>query len=159
MASPKRTGVTTHQNPHTGLATDLALGLWVRPGPAGAAQELLTASACGSWPVTCRQPALGTNLDDDPESQHTVISRPSTSVTTPLRVADPTFSDSTSTRSPTSAMSTSSAIDATSRIKSPQAANRPQEGCGWQLAGDEAASPCHSTCHSTRHHSAPRERT
>src|SRR5215218_3157466 len=76
--------------------------LWVRPGPAGAAQELLTASARGSWPVTCRQPALGRNVDDDPESQRTVISRPSTSVTTPLRVADPTFSDSTSTRSPTS---------------------------------------------------------
>jgi hypothetical protein len=53
-------------------------------------------------PVTCRDPALGTNTDSEPESQRTVISRPSTAVTTPLRVTLPTLSDSTDTRSPTS---------------------------------------------------------
>jgi hypothetical protein len=36
-----------------------------------------------------------------PESQRTEISRSSTAVTTALRVTLPTFSDSTSTRSPT----------------------------------------------------------
>jgi hypothetical protein len=61
------------------------------------------ASPCGgSWPVTCRDPALGTKTDSEPESQRTVMSRSSTAVTTPLRVTVPTFSDSTSTRSPTS---------------------------------------------------------
>jgi UvrD/REP helicase N-terminal domain len=79
----------------------------------------------------CRQPALGTNVEDDPESHRTVISDPSTSVTTPLRVATPTRSDSTSTRSPTSTMSTFFAVDATRPIKCPQAANRPQEVHGW----------------------------
>jgi hypothetical protein len=52
--------------------------------------------------VTCRDPALGTKTDSEPESQRTVMSRSSTAVTTPLRVTAPTFSDSTSTRSPTS---------------------------------------------------------
>jgi hypothetical protein len=49
-----------------------------------------------------RDPALGTKTDSEPESQRTVMSRSSTAVTTPLRVTVPTFSDSTSTRSPTS---------------------------------------------------------
>ena len=53
--------------------------------------------------------ALGTNTDSEPESQRTVINRPSTAMTTPPRVTVPTVSDSTSTRSPTSTMSTSSA--------------------------------------------------
>jgi hypothetical protein len=65
-------------------------------------QELSGSLLGGSWPVTCRDPALGTNTDCEPSSHRTVISRPSTSVTTPLRVTLPTFSDSTSTRSPTS---------------------------------------------------------
>jgi hypothetical protein len=65
-------------------------------------QELSGSLPGGSWPVTCRDPALGTNTDCEPVSHRTVISRPSTAVTTPLRVTLPTFSDSTSTRSPTS---------------------------------------------------------
>jgi hypothetical protein len=48
----------------------------------------------GSWPVTRRDPALGTKTDSEPESQRTVMSRSSTAVTTPLRVTVPTFSDS-----------------------------------------------------------------
>src|SRR5215211_4083802 len=107
--------------------TDLTVCPLVQPRLTEAAQEPSTTSACGLWPVTCRQPALGTNIDDDPESQRTVISRPSTSVTTPLRVTAPTFSDSTSTRSPTSTMSTSPLPYGTRPIKCPHAANRPQE--------------------------------
>jgi hypothetical protein len=66
------------------------------------AQELSAGLAGGSWPVTRRDPALGTKTDSEPESQRTVINRSSTAVTTPLRVRVPTFSDSTSIRSPTS---------------------------------------------------------
>src|SRR5215218_7740835 len=66
------------------------------------AQERSVSPEGGSWPVTWRDPALGTKTDSEPESQRTVISRSSTAVTTPLRVTLPTFSDSTSTRSPTS---------------------------------------------------------
>src|SRR6266699_3592085 len=66
------------------------------------AQDLSACPAGASWPVTRRDPALGTKTDSEPESQRTVISRSSTAVTTPLRVTLPTFSDSTSTRSPTS---------------------------------------------------------
>src|SRR5215211_2479320 len=66
------------------------------------AQELSVSPEGGSWPVTWREPALGTKTDSEPESQRTVISRSSTAVTTPLRVTLPTFSDSTTTRSPTS---------------------------------------------------------
>src|SRR6266508_795080 len=74
-----------------------------RPSPpSGQAQELSASPAGGSWPVTWRDPALGTKTDSEPESQRTVISRSSTAVTTPLRVTLPTFSDSTRTRSPTS---------------------------------------------------------
>src|SRR4029453_11995495 len=123
-----------HQIDAQHQATDLALRPVGPTRPAGAAQELLTASACGSWPLTSRQPALGTNVDDDPESQCTVISRPSTSVTTPLRAADPTFSDSTSTRSPTSTMSTSSAIDTPgppSLLRPPTDLKRVVAGSWW----------------------------
>src|SRR6266699_538512 len=66
------------------------------------AQDLSACPAGGSWPVTRRDPALGTKTDSEPESQRTVISGSSTAVTTPLRVTLPTFSDSTSTRSPIS---------------------------------------------------------
>src|SRR5215218_4270344 len=65
------------------------------------AQERSVSPEGGSWPVTCRDPALGTKTDSEPESQRTVMSRSWTAVTTPLRVTVPTFSDSTSTRSPT----------------------------------------------------------
>jgi hypothetical protein len=71
-------------------------------------QERSGSPAGDSWPVTCRDPALGTNTDSEPASQRTVISRPSMAVTTPLRVTLPTFSDSTTTRSPTSTMTASS---------------------------------------------------
>src|SRR6266496_3876341 len=66
------------------------------------AQDLSACPVGGSWPVTRRDPALGTKTDSEPESQRTVISGSSTAVTTPLRVTLPTFYDSTSTRSPTS---------------------------------------------------------
>src|SRR5829696_2717256 len=71
-----------------------------RPSPQG--YELSGSLTADSWPVTLRDPELGTNTDSEPVSQRTVISRPSTAVTTPLRVTLPTFSDSTRTWSPTS---------------------------------------------------------
>jgi hypothetical protein len=91
--------------------------------------------------------------DWEPESQRTVINRPSTAMTTPLRVTMPTFSDSTSTRSPTSTMSTSSADrepmssgDGTVRLRrtlQPTSARRSFGQVLWaDLKGCELANRC-----------------
>src|SRR6266545_2324238 len=97
-------------------------------------QELSASPAGGSWPVTRRDPALGTKTDSEPESQRTVISRLSTAVTTPLRVTLPTFSDSTSTRSPTSTIVDLLWIvtDQATQVSPPKAAGPIQDARWWQ---------------------------
>src|SRR5437773_12564207 len=83
--------------------------------PVGAARTTrYGASGAEGSPLTCRHPALGMNMDSPPLSQRTVSSGPSTAVTTPLRVVLPTFSDSTTTWSPTlTILSTPDALPAT----------------------------------------------
>jgi hypothetical protein len=99
----------------------------------------LTSPAGGSWPVTRNDPALGMKTDWAPESQRTVINRPSTAMTTPLRVRVPTFSDSTTTRSPTSTMSTSSAGGATRPLQVSPAGWLGSRGTVGKVGGKRSA--------------------
>jgi hypothetical protein len=101
--------------------------------PIRQAQELSASPAGGSWPVTWRDPALGTKTDSEPESQRTVISRSSTAVTTPLRVTLPTFSTPRAPGRRPRPSSTSSGCDETRPAQvSPKTAGSIQDAPWWQ---------------------------
>src|SRR6266508_4761150 len=102
MFSSHRSAASAPVIGHSSIAGGVGARGWGARRRLRQAQDLSACPAGGSRPVTRRDPALGTKTDSEPESQRTVISGSSTAVTTPLRVTLPTFSDSTSTRSPTS---------------------------------------------------------